>query len=105
MMTYSTTTSSAAAAFSANVNPPEGIEEAPRLRVGSNRCQCVQCGQFFGSVTGFDKHQQRTRDGNVSCLSSDEMWRKGMVQGPTGWWYASTATWAPQETDCDGANA
>ncbi len=87
-----------------NVEALEGIEEAPRLRAGSNRCQCARCGRFFGSVTAFDKHHRRIRDGNVQCLSDNEMWGSGMVQGATGWWYATAATWGPKETNCNGAD-
>ncbi len=88
----------------ANVNALGGIGEKPRLRVGSNRCRCAQCGRFFGSVTGFDKHQQRAPDGNARCLSENEMCGRGMVQGAAGWWYATTATWAPKETNRDGVD-
>lgn len=30
----------------------------PKLPVGSNRCLCSACGQYFGGVTAFDLHRQ-----------------------------------------------
>ena len=79
-----------------NVNPSRSSEEPLRLRPGSNRCQCAGCGEYFASPTAFDRHQ-RVGNGDVRCLSEDEMRSRGMVRSDVGWWHASAAKWAPTD--------
>lgn len=58
---------------------------APRLT--GSRCQCTACGDYFGSVRGFDRH----RVGEVGtpsrrCLTSDELAAAGWVRNAQGFW-------------------
>lgn len=55
-----------------------------RLRVGSSRCACAQCGRRFGGVVSFDRHQLLTDDG-VVCLGDEDLHRKGL-RLVDGWW-------------------
>jgi hypothetical protein len=62
-------------------------DEAPRLRVGSSRCQCAACGRFFGGVVGCDLHQVLV-NGEVVCLGDDDLRRRGLRLSK-GWWVRS----------------
>ena len=54
-------------------------------KLGTNRCQCVMCGEYFNSTFAFDKH--RTGEfGERVCLTEDAMREKGMATNATGWW-------------------
>lgn len=54
-------------------------------RLTGNRCQCPTCGQYFGSVRGFDRH----RIGQVGtparrCLAEVEMLAEGWHRSARG---------------------
>lgn len=63
-------------------------------RLTTVRCRCVACGEFFNSVTSFDRHRTgtyslhpfaETSEGR-RCLSSNEMLSRGMSINSTGFW-------------------
>ena len=56
---------------------------APKLT--GNRCQCTVCGDYFGSVRGFERH----RVGSVGasdrrCMTVAEMLAAGWQRNPAG---------------------
>ena len=43
-------------------------------KLTGNRCQCPACGEYFGSVRGFDRHRVgEYRPGGRRCLSVAEL--------------------------------
>lgn len=48
------------------------------------RCQCVACGQYFGNVRGFDRHQVGEHHARRRCLGVDEMIRSGWARDGRG---------------------
>lgn len=62
--------------------------ESRVLRVGSSICQCGGCGEFFRSVTSFDKHRAGSADAR-RCLTLIEMVADGMSRNDRGLWIAS----------------
>ena len=61
------------------------------LRVGSNVCQCAECGAFFTGVRPFDLHLAGTPE-RRKCHSPEKMRALGMVQNSNGVWMTGTAT-------------
>lgn len=59
----------------------------PELKVGSNFCECTGCGEFFFTVSSFDKHFARGRGGNVKCLKPEEMVKLNMEKDKNGYWH------------------
>lgn len=58
------------------------------LRPGTNVCQCATCGEYFLSVSGFDRH--RVGDpANRRCLSNAEMRQRGMAKDAQNRWTRS----------------
>lgn len=58
---------------------------APRLT--GSRCQCMVCGDYFGSERGFDRH----RVGEIGapdrrCLAATELAASGWVRDRRGFW-------------------
>ena len=70
----------------------------PELGRG-NQCECTDCGEFFWSVYGFDKHRvfmDKDDKGRYiedwdrrRCLSVTEMKAKGWSQNEGGFWVTS----------------
>jgi len=54
------------------------------LKLGNRRCECSVCNECFNSVSAFDKHRVRG-----TCLSTEQMREKGMVENNAGYWVAS----------------
>jgi hypothetical protein len=47
-------------------------------------CQCAACGEYFGSLSAFDKHRI-----NLRCRTPDVMEAVGMFKDAQGWWRGS----------------
>jgi len=63
----------------------------PMLPVGTNRCQCMVCGRYFGGVSGFDAHQTVGADGRPICHDPGGLTNKkgellGYVLNKYGYW-------------------
>jgi len=56
-----------------------------RLTIGSNLCQCGECGAYFRSPSAFDKHRTGGQEART-CLTPDEMRAVGMVVNAAGFW-------------------
>lgn len=61
----------------------------PALKYG--RCQCTGCGEFFNSITVFDRHRVGAFEGLEApsqrhCLTTVEMDSKGWTIDPRGCW-------------------
>lgn len=48
------------------------------------RCQCVACGEYFGSVRGFDRHQVGEHHARRRCLTLTEMLESGWARDGRG---------------------
>lgn len=48
-------------------------------RLTGSRCFCTECGEYFTSVSGFDKHQQV----NAPCRPPNEV---GLVRNDFNYW-------------------
>ena len=59
---------------------------APTLKVGKNFCECTGCGEFFWSVSSFDKHQIKGRNGTTRCLKPEEMHTINLEKNKQGYW-------------------
>lgn len=59
---------------------------SPRLRPGSRRCLCAQCGELFNSVSVFDLHRIGPYGTNRRCLTVREMQAKGWGRNTDGFW-------------------
>lgn len=55
-------------------------------RVGSRRCRCSACGQYFNSPSTFDRHRVEPSRGIRSCLSLREMFSKGWLLDAARFW-------------------
>lgn len=66
----------------------------PRLR--GNMCRCSACGEFFASVSTFDRHRIGRYDGGRRCLLIGEMWAKGWIQNIEGFWIRGQRIVAPE---------
>lgn len=58
----------------------------PALTIGTRRCQCAACGEYFSSVHTFDRHQKLTGDRyrpTLVCLPPASV---GLVMSEDGWW-------------------
>ncbi len=68
-------------------DPREGHfrDGTSRLTVGSVRCQCAQCSQWFGGLITFDLHHAMTTHRGVLCVSDDALHPEGR-RPVTRWW-------------------
>ena len=54
-------------------------------RLTGNRCQCPTCGDYFGSVRGFDRHRIGTVGGpDRRCLTEAELLATGWHRSTRG---------------------
>lgn len=61
------------------------------MKLRGNRCQCSECGEYFGSVNGFDRHrtgkyEMTPPNYGRRCLTPEEMTAKKMRQNERGFW-------------------
>ncbi len=57
------------------------------LKLSGNRCQCPACGQFFNSVSVFNRHRDGSFDDPANrrrCLTIRQMLAKGFAQNGKG---------------------
>jgi hypothetical protein len=58
-------------------------------RLTGSRCRCASCGEYFNSVSIFDRHRVGLWDcagKHRRCLSVDEMRRRGWLLNPRRFW-------------------
>lgn len=60
----------------------------------NGRCVCNLCGDGFGSVGAFDKHQRINSRGEVVCLDPATL---GMERNGGGWWVTPNPLYGEQE--------
>lgn len=60
-----------------------------RRKLGSNRCQCAVCGEYFNSTAAFDKHRTGDYGPDRRCRTPFEMTEAGMAVSQRGWWVTS----------------
>jgi hypothetical protein len=58
-------------------------------KLGSNRCQCASCGEYFNSTAAFGKHRTGEYGTDRRCRTPFEMTEAGMVVSQRGWWVTS----------------
>jgi hypothetical protein len=59
------------------------------MRLTGNRCRCSGCGEYFNSVSIFDRHRAgdwQERGANRRCLTVDQMLAKGYLKNAAGFW-------------------
>lgn len=66
----------------------------PELGLGTDRCECTGCGEFFNSVYAFDKHRVLVSDKDATdelrrCLTPAELLAKGWGKNKGGFWVTS----------------
>lgn len=60
-----------------------------KVRLTGNRCQCTACGQYYNSVSVFDRHRVGGWENygcNRRCLTEIEMQARGWVKTRKGFW-------------------
>ena len=56
-------------------------------QVTGTRCQCRECGEYFNSLTWFDKHRTGSyRNNERRCLTPAEIADAGMMKNDKGFW-------------------
>jgi hypothetical protein len=63
----------------------------PELGLGTNSCECTDCGEFFNSVYGFDKHRvfavPDVEDWDTrTCLTPAQLRARGWLKNARGFW-------------------
>lgn len=59
------------------------------MKLVGNRCQCRACGEYFNSVSSFDRHRAgdwQNRGSNRRCRAPDELIAKGWSKNTAGYW-------------------
>lgn len=54
-----------------------------------NRCKCPHCGEFFNSLSTFDRHRAgnwENRGANRHCLRPEQLTAKGWSKNEAGFW-------------------
>ncbi len=62
------------------------------LKPGSRRCQCPTCGEYFNSVTAFDRHRVGDFDTARRCLTVAEMEAVGFMRNAARFWITDSRT-------------
>ncbi len=62
-----------------------------KLVLGTKACQCAGCGEYFSTVSNFDKHRifenaDMPDWATRRCMSADEMLASGLVRNSGGYW-------------------
>ncbi len=57
------------------------------MKLTGNRCQCAACGEYFNSVSAFDKHRRGKE--RRFCWSVQQMQSAGMGKNRAGYWVGS----------------
>lgn len=58
----------------------------PSLLIGSPRCQCSACGEYFKSPTSFDMHRIWLANRTRGCETVKRMLGRGMCKNAAGFW-------------------
>jgi len=58
----------------------------PELKVGSPRCQCTACGEYFSSPTPFDMHRIWSPQRSRGCKTPEQMLGDGMAKDKYDFW-------------------
>ena len=58
----------------------------PMLPIGTDKCQCAACGEYFNSTFAFDKHRIGRPGVDRRCRSGDELLADGWGRNATGHW-------------------
>ena len=80
---------------------PFSLTSKPRLT--GSRCLCRTCGDYFNSVSMFDKHRVGEYPAR-RCLTSEEMSARGYVRNEAGFWIRARS-WhrMPRDDDQEGS--
>ena len=75
------------------IESPAGTQPArPPIKLGTSRCQCTGCNEYFSSTHAFDKHRTGTFakpgewQGTRRCMTTAEMLAKGFQLREPGVW-------------------
>lgn len=69
-----------------------------KLGAGTGHCLCGECGEYFNSVSAFDKHRTGNySDGTRRCLTQAELTAKGWAHNARGLWI--TSVYAREESE------
>lgn len=69
------------------MNSLDGMQ--PRPRLSGNRCRCTACGEYFNSVSAFDRHRlgsYQNRGGQRRCRTWRELRSLGWAVSAAGFW-------------------
>jgi hypothetical protein len=53
-------------------------------RLTGNRCQCPTCGEYFGSVRGFDRHRIGEYSKDRRCIPAADLLAAGWIRNGRG---------------------
>ena len=63
-------------------------ERDTKLPIGTNRCRCSSCKEYFGGVRAFEIHRVGPPE-ERTCLSRSGMREAGLSQDANGYWSRS----------------
>jgi hypothetical protein len=71
-----------------------------KIAPGTGHCLCGACGEYFNSVSAFDKHRTgEYSDGSRRCLTPTELTAKGWLHNARGLWITSAYTGRTETED------
>lgn len=56
------------------------------LKAGGQRCRCGACGQYFNSVSVFDRHRVGAYSSSRRCLTATQMTERDWLRNASGFW-------------------
>ncbi len=62
-----------------------GEYKTPSLSLGSSRCECAECGQFFSTTSNFERHRAGLYDTGRRCLTPADIQAKGLIRKRGVW--------------------
>ena len=72
-----------------------------KLGYATGHCLCGECGEYFNSVSAFDKHRTGNfEDKSRRCLTPAELRGKGWLHNARGLWITSAY---PSAAESEGA--
>ena len=76
-----------------------------KRKLGSNRCQCAVCHEYFNSTAAFDKHRTGDYGTDRRCRTPFEMTEAGMAVSQRGWWVTSLREMPQEASPCSEISA
>ena len=71
------------------MNAIKAVLNDPMLRPGTDRCRCMDCGEYFNSSHAFTEHRTGAYGAGGAdrrCLSPEELESQGWARNESGHW-------------------